>query len=165
MPNATSRSVLIARVTVFAAFAAAACGCGQRAAAVRTGSGPPPVRDIEGVMERKLIHAQVAVEAIARADFERVEESATKIYLLSQESSWFIHDTMTYTVFSEQFRETASAMAADARRRDLEAVTDDYVDMIHACVRCHTYLRKERLTRDFPDKVSSATFLDSLRAP
>ncbi len=161
----TSPWPLVARAAILAAGAAASAGCGQRTSAVKAEAGPPPVHDIEGVMERKLVHVQAAVEGLVRGNFEQVADDATQLYLLSQEASWFVHDTITYTVFSEQFRETASAMAADARRRDVEAVTADYVNMVHACVDCHTYLRRERLTRDFPEKVSSAGRLDLLRAP
>ncbi len=73
---------------------------------------------------------------------------------MSQQADWLIHDTMTYLVLSEEFREVTRQLAADAAARDAEGVNAGYGSMVDVCVRCHTYLRRERLVKDFPDKVS-----------
>lgn len=122
---------------------------------------PPPLSGIQYVMAAKLAHAEAVVEGIVRADFPLVRSNAQELAALSRDSQWLVHDTVTYVLFSEQFREVATQMATNAGRNDLDAVTADYVELIHTCVACHTYLRRERLTKDFPQRISMLRHLDS----
>ncbi len=46
----------------------------------------------------------------------------------------------------------------------IDAVTADYMELIRTCVACHTYLRRERLIGDFPEKFSMLSPLGPPRA-
>ncbi len=91
---------------------------------------------------------------LARADYGLVQDSATQLYRISQDAERMVHDTVTYTVFSERFRQVAAAIAEHARRHDLDAIMADYAQMMQSCVECHSYLRRERLAKEYPEKIS-----------
>ncbi|MHC4219074.1 MAG: hypothetical protein ACYSU7_11535 [Planctomycetota bacterium] len=147
-------------VAVAASILGALVACGPRPAPdmAKPASGPHPAdpsrEPVDGVMRQKVVHAQTLVVAVARADYGLAQDSATQLYRISQDAEWMVHDTVAYTVFSERFRQVAAIMAEHARRQDLEALTADYTQMMKSCVDCHSYLRQERLTREYPEKIS-----------
>jgi cytochrome c556 len=145
------RKVVVAIILTWAL-----AGCGQKAAPMSEAPDAGVEMTIHGVMRQKLEHSQSLLGDIARADFAAVESRALELLAMSQAADWLIHDTMTYLVLSEEFREVTRQMAADAAAQDLEGVNAQYGSMVDVCVRCHTYLRRERLVKDFPDKVSWA---------
>lgn len=144
--------------------ALAACGHGSKSRMADSDeprmAAPSPQPGIEGVMQIKLAHAQALVAGIARADFPGIRRNALDLEAISRQSEFLVHDTVTYGLFSQQFQQVSRAMADDAGRHNLDDVTADYVEMIHTCVACHTYLRQERLIRDFPAKVSMLKPMD-----
>lgn len=143
-----------------AALLASACATDAKQAPAAHATAARP--GIEGVMHEKLDRAQALVAGIARADFPSIEANAMQLYVISEDAEFLVHDTVTYRVFSGQFRDIARRMADDARAEDLDAVTTGYQQLIDTCVGCHEYLRQERLIRDFPGKVSQADVLESL---
>jgi hypothetical protein len=117
----------------------------------RAGFAHEPIHD---VMRQKVMYAQELVVGVARADYGLVQDSATQLYRISQDAEWMVRETVTYTLFSERFRQVAAAMAEHARQQDLDAITADYAQMVKGCVECHAYLRRERLAKEYPEKVS-----------
>ncbi|MHC4765889.1 MAG: hypothetical protein ACYTF2_12340 [Planctomycetota bacterium] len=109
---------------------------------------------IEDVMWEKVVHAQALMLGVVRADYGLVQDSATHLYRISQDTEWMVCETVTYAVFSDRFRQVAAAMAEHARQQDLDAITADYTAIVQSCVACHAYLRRERLTREYPEKIS-----------
>ena len=73
---------------------------------------------------------------------------------MSEESDWFVHDTVSYGALSERFRETTRNLAVRARAQDLAGVTDAYGAMTQECMACHQYLRAEGLYRDLPGRIT-----------
>jgi hypothetical protein len=143
--------------------ALAACGPGPEAADLAAPRGPEARDDdraalspetIEDVMREKARHARALMLGVVRADYGLVQDSATHLYRISQDTDWMVCETVTYAVFSDRFRQVAAAMAEHARRRDLDAITADYTLIVQSCVACHEYLRRERLTREYPGKIS-----------
>lgn len=147
-------------VAVAASTLGALVACGPRPgpdlAEPAPGAQPaePSFEPVDDVMRRKVVHAQTLVVGVTRADYGLVQDTATRLYEISREAEWMVHDTVTYTVFSERFRQVVAAMAEHARQRDLDAVTADYTQMMKTCVECHSYLRRERLIKDYPGKIS-----------
>lgn len=128
-------------------------GAGDRSMADRPAASP-----MRGIMHAKLVHTQAIVEGIATSDFDAVAQNADDLVELSERGSWMVHDTMAYVAFSDDFRNTARTLADDARRGDADRVVEHYSDLIRTCVACHDYLRRERLLKDLPGKVSRADF-------
>jgi hypothetical protein len=130
-----------------------AVGCGPKAG---PSEGAPAATEspVHDVMRQKLACGHSILEGLAQADFPRIETNARRLHSISREAGWLVHDTVTYFVLSEEFRDIADQMAEGAAREDLEAVTEQYVAMVATCVECHAYVRRERLTKDFPGRVS-----------
>jgi hypothetical protein len=147
-------------LAVAASISGGLCSCGQRAETSlgedESGTAQPALATgaVGGIMREKVMITQGLVVAVSRADFERVQDGAADLYRIGQAAEWMVHDTVTYIVFSERFRQVAATMAQDAQRQDLEAVTDDYAQLMNSCVECHSYLRRERLIKDFPERTS-----------
>lgn len=131
-------------------------GCGPKTRQPSTEPSTAGQRDpITGVMRAKLGHARGVLAGLARGDFAMIEVNAEALERVSLSTSWMVTDSVTYVVMSDEFRAIVRDMAAHARDEDLEAATADFAQMSATCVRCHTYLRRERLQRDFPDQISA----------
>jgi len=167
------RMILVTRLTLcFTLLSTAFAGCtsdmksdsGTNSGSAEKQSAPDRVDDeyhvitrkdtVGGVMQAKLAHAQAILEGITLADYQQVELNAADLQRISALSEFLVHDTPSYQAFSKHFRETTSDLAKHARAKDLDAVTDQYVHMINLCFDCHAYLRKERLVRDMPARIS-----------
>ncbi|MHC4081921.1 MAG: hypothetical protein ACYS15_03485 [Planctomycetota bacterium] len=152
------RHVVAVAVAASTLGALGACGPRLEPDIAEPAPGAPPAEPshepVDGVMRQKVVHAQTLVVAVARADYGLVQDSATQLYRISRDAEWMVHDTVTYTVFSERFRQVAAAMAEHARQQDLDAITADYTQMMTSCVECHAYLRRERLIKEYPGKIS-----------
>lgn len=122
---------------------------------------------MSAVMASKLRHAQDAMLAVVSADFPETERSALALRSISADAMTLPQDTVSYAVLAEQFRENADTLAERARARDLDGVTDAYLELTRNCVNCHIRVNRERLLGDFPDKVSQrrAEPLDTLTEP
>lgn len=114
----------------------------------------PGAPDVRGIMWTKLAHAHSILEAMVIGDLGAVERDAEALIEISSHATWLAHDTMTYHVFSDQFRDACSALADHARRGMLDAVTFDFNEMTSSCVACHKYVREERGEKDLPGGVS-----------
>jgi hypothetical protein len=110
--------------------------------------------DVVPIMHAKLGYTHALLDAVAMRDFFQVEANAMALVDLSNESDWQVHDTVYYRIFSERFREAAEDVAMQARGNDIDAVSRAYVRLTMSCVDCHSYLRKENLTKDMPVRVT-----------
>src|SRR5690606_21664313 len=115
---------------------------------------PPALVDMADAMQAKLVHTQAIVEGLAIGDLQQVRANAEQLEAVSLEASWMVHDTVTYIAMSDDFRAIARKLAEHAALGDIEAATTDYAALTNSCVACHTYLRRERLSRDLPGRVS-----------
>ncbi|MHC4709609.1 MAG: hypothetical protein ACYTA3_04080, partial [Planctomycetota bacterium] len=98
-------------VAVAASTLGALVACGPRPGPDLAQPAEPSSEPVVGVMRRKVVHAQTLVVGVARADYGLVQDTATQLYEISREAEWMVHDTVTYTVFSERFRQVVAAMA------------------------------------------------------
>lgn len=95
------------------------------------------------VMQRKLLHAQKILEALAKADFEGMEKSADGLIKCINDATWRINDTEKYLMHSDQFRRDILELKKAAAKKNLEAAALAYTDMTRDCVRCHQHLRDQ----------------------
>ena len=102
----------------------------------------PPMNSPKPFMQRKLVHAQKVLEAIALEDYQRIEHHAQQLSLLSQAATWNVINTPEYLMHSRQFRRAAERMRDAAKQKNLDAATLAYVQMTLKCVECHQHVRK-----------------------
>ncbi len=110
----------------------------------------PPMESPKPFMQRKLVHAQKVLEAIAMEDYQRIEHHAQQLSLLSQAATWNVINTPEYLMHSREFRRAAEQMRDAAKRKNLDAATLAYVQMTMKCVECHKHVRKVK-TAALPD--------------
>lgn len=105
----------------------------------------PPHKTPRSVMIAKLAHAQAVLEGIALENLPQVEKNARHLELLSQRTDWLVHRTIEYNALSMDFRRIMEDMANHAKKRNIHAVTLDYMQMTMTCVKCHSHMRREGL--------------------
>ncbi len=123
---------------------------------VMTNEGHFPIRieEVRGVMQAKLAHTHALFEGLVMEDLVQVAENADDLRLLGESAAFRPHRTVAYGVFSDEFAAVAARIAQHARRGDVESAHRDYVVLTDACMRCHSYLRREHLLLELPGTVS-----------
>src|SRR5262249_22653783 len=97
------------------------------------------------VMQRKLAHAQRVLEGLAINDFEKIKTGADELTLCAQEASWKVINTPKYELYSNEFLRTLEALKKAAKAKNVDAAALAYVDMTLTCVKCHQYVREEKM--------------------
>jgi len=120
---------------------------------------PPPRDTVPKVMQAKLAHAQAVLEGLALADCDQVQSNAMALKTISQGGDWLVQESAAYFELSSQFRSACDDLINHAHSRDLNAVARDYGSLVNSCVACHSYLRRERQTKDMPGRISMANDL------
>jgi len=117
-------------------------------------SSPHGARDVQELMQAKLLLAGELVNGLAVGDLVKVAESAEAMRALSERASWRVQETVTYVALGEVFRSQLDRLAADARAGNREALVGDYVAVTNTCLACHRYLDRERRDQDMPGRLS-----------
>jgi hypothetical protein len=105
-----------------------------------------PKSDMEKLMAKKLTHAQKVLEAIALGEFDKIDNNATELLVLSKMAEFKVLKTPEYELHSNAFRRSLEEMKRGAKDRNLDGAALAYVDMTLTCVRCHKHVRGIRVT-------------------
>ena len=114
-----------------------------------------PVRAQDNIvefMQAKLKNSQQVLKGLATEDFDLIAKNSQAISLLCEDELWMVMKTPEYLERSTEFRRSADAVTAAAKKKNLEAAALGYVDMTLKCVNCHKYLRQVRMAKleEFP---------------
>jgi len=118
-------------------------------------SGDEPPKKVRDLMRKKLENSQKVLEGIAVNDFKLIAKHADELIDLSKQVEWRVLKTPQYEIHSNQFRRSAETLIKDAKDKNLDAAALTYMEMTLTCVRCHKYVREERMTRLDLDSRSS----------
>ena len=111
----------------------------------KTADDPP--KKVRDLMHKKLENSQKILEGIAINDFKLIAKHADELIDLSKQVEWKVLKTPQYEIHSNQFRRSAETLIKDAKDKNLDAAALTYMEMTLTCVRCHKYVREERMTR------------------
>ena len=111
----------------------------------KTADDPP--KKVRDLMHKKLENSQKILEGIAINDFKLIAKHAEELIDLSKQVEWRVLKTPQYEIHSNQFRRSAETLIKDAKDKNLDAAALTYMEMTLTCVRCHKYVREERMTR------------------
>jgi hypothetical protein len=116
------------------------------------GQGDEPKKDKENekvsdLMQKKLKHSQKILEGVAIGDFKKIGDSADELVLISRDAEWKIVKTPRYELISNQFRDNAEDLIKQAKDKNLDGAALAYVNLTLTCVKCHKYVRDERMGR------------------
>jgi hypothetical protein len=98
------------------------------------------------LMKRKLQHSQKVLEGVTVQDFKMIERNADELIQISKLAEWRAFKTPTYEVYSNDFRRIAGALVENARKKNIDAATLNYLDLTLTCVKCHKHVREIRMT-------------------
>jgi cytochrome c556 len=113
-----------------------------------SGHGEEPKKEkdkVSDLMQKKLKHSQTILEGVAVGDFKKIGNSADELVLISREAEWKIVKTPRYELLSTQFRDNAEDLIKKAKDKNLDGAALAYVELTLTCVRCHKYVRDERM--------------------
>jgi hypothetical protein len=97
------------------------------------------------VMQRKLAHAQKVLEALALNDFDKIKAEADSLQQCAKEASWQVLKTPKYDLYSNDFIRNLENLQAAAKKKNIDAAALSYVEVTLTCVKCHQYVREERI--------------------
>jgi hypothetical protein len=139
-----ARSTVSVRTLVpaLALFAAGSHG------AARGPAEPPqkPDRKVAEMMRKKLEHAQKVLEGVALGDFDVIGKNAKALRQISERAEWRVFPTPAYLLHSNEFQRAADRLAQDAADKNLDGAALSYVGLTLTCVKCHKYVREQRMT-------------------
>jgi hypothetical protein len=95
------------------------------------------------LMRDKLVQMNRILEGLTLDKFERVEEGAKTLGMISRATSWHIADpTPRYQRLSKNFQEQAVDLERHAKERNIDAATLDLVRINVTCAHCHQHMRE-----------------------
>jgi hypothetical protein len=97
------------------------------------------------VMQRKLTHAQKMLEGLALNDFPKITAATAGLKECAREASWQVVKTEKYAVYSNDFVRQLERMDDAAKKKNADAAALAYVEITLTCVKCHQYVREERV--------------------
>jgi len=98
------------------------------------------------VMQRKLVHAQKILEALALEEFGKMETNATDLQQCAREASWMVSKKPKYEMYSNDFVRHVEALKVAAKKKNTDAAALAYVEMTLTCVKCHRFVRDEGIS-------------------
>lgn len=118
----------------------------------RGGDADPPKKPadrgqekVSDLMHKKLQNSQKVLEGLALNDFKLIGRHAEELIDISKQAEWKVLKTPTYELHSNEFRRIADRLIKDAKDKNLDAAALSYVELTLTCVRCHKYVREERM--------------------
>jgi hypothetical protein len=97
------------------------------------------------VMQRKLAHAQKVLEGLALNDFDKIGTNADDLNQCAQEAGWKVVKTARYELYSNDFVRNLEGLKKAAKNKNLDAAALAYVEVTLTCVKCHQYVREEKI--------------------
>jgi hypothetical protein len=97
------------------------------------------------VMQRKLQNAQLVLEGLAKADFEKIGKGADGLLVCVRDASWRAVKAPKYELYSNEFLRHIETLKKAAKKKNNDAAALAYVEMTLTCVKCHQHLRDERI--------------------
>jgi len=116
------------------------------AAILATAASPPQSRQLNQLMRQKLYRSEKVLEALVTSDWVALDTNGRELEALTKDPRWNVLQYPEYVQYSLAFVRSVDAIRAAASARDLERVTASYNDMTRACVDCHRYVARMRLT-------------------
>lgn len=98
---------------------------------------------LKAAMHTKLTNAQGLLEAVVRADYERMLRYTDPLSRISEAeiASWQAVARPEYIEQATLFLMSVQRLRGSAAARDIEAAARHYTSHVSSCVRCHTYVR------------------------
>ena len=97
------------------------------------------------LMKKKLALSQKILEGLALEDFDKIKAGADDLVTVRQNAAFMVGKTAKYEVYANDFQKHLENIQAAAKKKNVEAAALGYVEMTLTCVRCHQYVRDEKI--------------------
>jgi hypothetical protein len=108
------------------------------------------VPEARRMMYRKLGHANGVLEGLTVNDFEKIQEEAQELSLISLEAHWRTDLPPSYAQYNADFQWAVGGLIQAAEMKNLEGATLKYAQVVMSCVECHTAVRGRAQVADLP---------------
>jgi hypothetical protein len=109
-------------------------------------TGPQAKPDVKAeVMKKKLMLAQKVLEGLALEDFDKIKTAADDLVTVRQHAAFMVSKTAKYEGYTNDFQKHLEELQKSAKKKNIEAASLAYVEMTLTCVRCHQYVRDEKI--------------------
>lgn len=106
----------------------------------------------EAIMKKKLALAQTILEGLALEDFKKIKTGADDLVVVRQHAAFMVSKTPKYESYTNDFQRQLEEIQKAAQKKSIEAASLGYVEMTLTCVRCHQYVRDEKIGAAPPDR-------------
>lgn len=136
----------VAALALAAALLVASAGAGDDKPKVDPISDPKAKPDDKAaVMKKKLALSQKIMEGLALEDFDKIKTGADDLIVVRQQAAFMVGKTVKYEVYANDFQRQLEEIQKAAKKKNVEAAALGYVEMTLTCVRCHQYVRDEKI--------------------
>jgi len=97
------------------------------------------------LMKKKLALSQKVLEGLALEDFDKIKTGADDLVTVRQNAAFMVGKTAKYEVYANDFQKHLENIQAAVKKKNVEAAALGYVEMTLTCVRCHQYVRDEKI--------------------
>lgn len=107
---------------------------------------------LQAIMRAKLSNTQVLLKAIVTTDYRTIDQAAAALGRISESEivGWQNPPKPEYTQQAMLFLTAVDELRAAAKRRNIQAVGDEYGTLVATCIHCHTYVRDARVAGLLP---------------
>jgi hypothetical protein len=103
----------------------------------------PDAKKVKELMHRKLDHSQKLLEALALGNLDSAAKHGDELIGIAKEAEWKAFNTKQYEMWSDDFRQSTSAMVKAAKERNLQGARLNYLGITMSCFNCHSYVREQ----------------------
>jgi hypothetical protein len=111
----------------------------------------PEGKKADELMQRKLRESQKVLEGIAVANYDDIANHAQELIEISRAAGFRAIKTPRYEVYSREFQQNAEALVKNANDKNIDAAALSYVELTLTCVKCHKYVREQKMVQIEPD--------------
>jgi hypothetical protein len=87
--------------------------------------------------------AKKVLEALALADLDNAAKFGDELIRIAEEAEWKALNTRQYEMWSDDFRQSTSAMVKTAKEKNLQGARLNCLGMTMCCFNCHSYVREQ----------------------
>lgn len=104
-----------------------------------------PENAVRAFMRGKLEASENVLEGLVTEDFTKIRDGADQMRVMSQQAAWNVLQTPDYAQYSAEFQRNAKSLSNAAAKKDLDAATLAYTQVMLTCVNCHKHVRGAKI--------------------
>jgi cytochrome c556 len=96
---------------------------------------------VQAFMRVKLGHSQAVLDGLVTENFDRIEQNAAAMVLLTKAEQWKVSNDPQFMQYSNEFLRVTTQLAAQAKKKNLDGASLAYVELTMNCIECHRFVR------------------------